>query len=194
MQSWPCSSSARPRPPRPGPLLVLRRTTAGTPGSARSSTFRHSASPRRNSSPPPKWFTGSPVDDPLREKQVLATAARQAGEAGADPDTTVRIFRDQIDANKEVQRALHTRWDADSSRAPESSPDLTEVRREINRVSADLVRAIADSAAARAAPSCGGTLTATKALVRRDRHFDRLRAQALTRALGSVCAQGVFWK
>ncbi|MFD4694733.1 gamma subclass chorismate mutase AroQ [Streptomyces sp. NPDC058463] len=136
-----------------------------------------------------KWGTGSPVDDPVREKQVLDTAARQAREAGADPGATVRILRDQIEANKLVQRALHRSWDANPAGAPTDRPDLTEVREEINRVNAGLVHAIAGSVAARAAPYCGGTLRAAQTLVQRDRHFDRLRTTALTHALRSVCSR-----
>lgn len=136
-----------------------------------------------------KWGTGAPVDDPVREDQVLDTAARQARAAGADPGATVRIFRDQIEANKLVQRALHRSWDANPVGAPTARPDLAEVREEINRVNVGLVRAIAGSAAARAAPSCGGTLRAAQASVRREPHVDRLRTAALTHALRSVCAR-----
>ncbi|MFE2023167.1 gamma subclass chorismate mutase AroQ [Streptomyces sp. NPDC059499] len=136
-----------------------------------------------------KWGTGAPVDDPVREEQVLGTAARQARVAGADPGVTVRIFRDQIEANKLVQRALHRSWDANPADAPTDHPDLAEVREEINHVNIGLVRAIAGSAAARAAPSCGGTLRAAQASVRRDPHVDRLRTAALTHALRSVCAR-----
>ncbi|WP_406390302.1 gamma subclass chorismate mutase AroQ [Streptomyces sp. NBC_00887] len=136
-----------------------------------------------------KWGTGRPVDDPVREGQVLDTAAGQAREAGADPGATVRIFRDQIEANKLVQRALHRSWDENPADAPTDRPDLAEVREEINRVDVGLVRAIAGSAAARAAPSCGGTLRAAQASVRRDPHVDRLRTAAMTYALRSVCAR-----
>ncbi|WP_405817756.1 chorismate mutase [Streptomyces sp. NBC_00838] len=135
-----------------------------------------------------KRGTGSPVDDPAREKLVLDTVARQAREAGGDPGVTVRILRDQIEANKHVQRALHSRWDAEPSAAPAQRPDLDDVRQEINRVNTELVHAIADSPAARAAPSCGAELTAAKTRVRRDRHLDGVHAAALTHALRSVCA------
>ncbi len=136
-----------------------------------------------------KWRTASPVDDPVREQQVLDTAARQARVVGADPVATVRIFRDQIEANKRVQRALHRRWDTAPSSAAADGPDLATVREEINRVNVALVHAIADSAAARAAPACYGTLTAAEARVRRDRHLDRLHATAQTHALRSVCGR-----
>ncbi|MET7367696.1 hypothetical protein ABZS61_17950 [Streptomyces sp. NPDC005566] len=63
------------------------------------------------------------------------------------------------------------------------------MREEINRVTIGLVRAIAGSAAVRAAPSCDGTLRAAEASVRRDLSVDRLRTAALTHALRSVCAR-----
>ncbi|MEV0573384.1 gamma subclass chorismate mutase AroQ [Streptomyces sp. NPDC050392] len=139
-----------------------------------------------------KWGTGKPIDDPAREQQVLDTAARQARAAGADPAVTVRIFRDQIEANKQVQRALHHRWDADPSRAPSRRPDLAEVRKEINRLNADLVAAIADTATVRTDRSCGGTLTAAETSVRIHDRLGHLHAKALKQALRSVCARSSF--
>ncbi|MEU6674920.1 gamma subclass chorismate mutase AroQ [Streptomyces sp. NPDC046925] len=137
-----------------------------------------------------KYGTDSPIDDPAREQQVLDDVARQARELGADPEATVRIFRDQIEANKVVQRELHRRWDADPSQAPtpEERPDLAEVRKEINRVNGELVRGIAGSPGARAAGSCRGLVTLGALHVRHDRQLDALHTVALERALRSVCA------
>ncbi|MEU5951754.1 chorismate mutase [Streptomyces sp. NPDC047525] len=135
-----------------------------------------------------KYGTGSPIDDPAREKQVLDDVARQARELGADPEATVRIFRDQIEANKVVQRELHRRWDADPSQVPVEKPDLGEVRKEINRVNGELVRGIADSPAARSAPACRGLVTVGAVRVRHERQLDLLHTVALERALRSVCA------
>ncbi|MFE9859929.1 chorismate mutase [Streptomyces sp. NPDC005780] len=137
-----------------------------------------------------KWGTGAPVDDPAREQQVLDTVARLAREEGADPQETVRFLRQQIEANKQVQHAMHRRWNADPSAAPTSRPDLTQVREEINRINVEMVRAIGASASVRTAPSCGGTLTGAEAGVRHRRHLDRLHATALTYALRPVCAPG----
>ncbi|WP_306338773.1 chorismate mutase [Streptomyces sp. KL118A] len=135
-----------------------------------------------------KYGTDSPIDDPARERQVLDAVAGQAKEVGADPEATVRIFRDQIEANKVVQRGLFRRWDADPSQAPEERPDLAEVRKEINRVNGELVRGIAASADARTAPYCGGVLTAAAVHVRHENRLDTLHSVALGRALPSVCA------
>lgn len=135
-----------------------------------------------------KYGTGSPIDDPAREQQVLDDVARRARDLGADPEATVRIFRDQIEANKVVQRELHRRWDADPSQVPAEKPDLGEVREEINRVNGELVRGIADSASARSAPSCRGLVAVAGVRVRGERQLDVLHAVALGRALPSVCS------
>ncbi|MFF1377515.1 gamma subclass chorismate mutase AroQ [Streptomyces sp. NPDC058308] len=135
-----------------------------------------------------KYGTDSPIDDPAREREVLAAVARQAAEAGADPAVTVRIFRDQIEANKAVQRGLFRRWDADPSQAPTERPDLGEVRKEINRVNGELVRGIAVSPGARAVPYCEGVLTVAAVRVRHADRLDALHSVALGRALASVCA------
>lgn len=135
-----------------------------------------------------KYGTGSPIDDPAREKQVLDDVAGQARDLGADPEATVRIFRDQIEANKVVQRELHRRWDADPSQVPAEKPDLGEVRKEISRVNGELVRGIADSPSARSMPSCRGLVTVAGVRVRGERQLDVLHAVALGRALPSVCS------
>ncbi|MEU7576225.1 chorismate mutase [Streptomyces sp. NPDC041068] len=134
-----------------------------------------------------KYGTDSPIDDPAREKQVLDAVALRARELGADPEATVRIFRDQIEANKVVQRGLFRRWDADPSQAPTERPDLAEVRKEINRINTELVRGIAASPEARSAPYCGRVLTAAAVRVRHEERLDALHSVALGRALRSVC-------
>ncbi|WP_413811541.1 chorismate mutase [Streptomyces sp. OE57] len=137
-----------------------------------------------------KWGTDSPIDDPAREREVLEAVARQAEELGADPVATSRIFRDQIEAGKAVQRGLYSRWDADPSQVPTERPDLDRVRLEINRINGELVRAIADSAAVRESRSCVGHLTAGTAAVVHGRHLDPLHTVALGRSLPSVCERG----
>lgn len=135
-----------------------------------------------------KWGTGSPIDDPAREQEVLDTVADQARRLGADPAATVRVFRDQIEANKVVQRGLYRRWDADPAQAPAERPDLQEVRKEINRINGALVRALAGSPRARSAPYCAPLLTAAAVRVHQQRNLDALHTAALARSLRSVCA------
>ncbi|MHC5904107.1 chorismate mutase [Streptomyces sp. S6] len=134
-----------------------------------------------------KFGTGSPIDDPAREQQVLDSVAAQATRLGADPDAVRRVFRDQIEANKLVQRGLFQRWTDHPDEAPTTRPDLSAVRVEINRVNTELVQALAETAADRADFACHPELYLGAAQVRHERRLDRLHTEALIRALPSVC-------
>lgn len=134
-----------------------------------------------------KWGTDSPIDDPAREQQVLDSVAAQAQQIGADPDEVRRIFRDQIEANKVVQRGLYAEWTAHPDRAPTTKPDLNVVRQTINRINTDLVRAVADSTPARTAPTCQPELALAVVEIHHEKHPDLLHTGALVRSLASVC-------
>ncbi|MFE3941978.1 gamma subclass chorismate mutase AroQ [Streptomyces sp. NPDC059118] len=136
-----------------------------------------------------KWGTGEPVDDPARERRVLDSAAEQARKLGADPRLTRLVLRDQIEANKKVQRGLHRLWRDHPAEAPTDRPDLDEVREEINRLDEALVRAVADAAPyRRSAALCRAALAVSAGRVSRGRSLDELHAAALDVALRSVCA------
>ncbi|KMS85633.1 chorismate mutase [Streptomyces regensis] len=134
-----------------------------------------------------KYRTGQPIDDPAREQQVLDGVAAQARALGTDSDEVVGVFRDQIEASKVVQRGLFRIWDADPSKAPTSSPDLSVIRVEINRISSELVQAIADTEALRSSPRCGGRLLAAYLDTDRAMRLDMLHSIALGRSLPHVC-------
>jgi chorismate mutase len=134
-----------------------------------------------------KWGTDSPIDDPAREQQVLDSAAAQAVLLGADPDEVRVIFRDQIEANKLVQRALFQRWTDHPEQAPTTRPDLSVVRQEINRINTALVQALADTAADRDALTCRPELAFAAVQVHQEDRLDALHTRALIRALRSVC-------
>ncbi|MER6124077.1 chorismate mutase [Streptomyces sp. NPDC001795] len=134
-----------------------------------------------------KWGTDSPIDDPAREQQVLDSVAAQAQQLGADPDEARRIFRDQIEANKTVQRALFQWWTDHPDQAPTSRPDLSVIRKEINRINAALVQALADTATDRSAVICVPELVLAAVQVHYQRDLDHLHTKALARSLRSVC-------
>ncbi|GKQ36846.1 chorismate mutase [Streptomyces sp. A012304] len=134
-----------------------------------------------------KWGTDSPIDDPAREQQVLDTVAALAEQAGADPDEVREVFRDQIEANKIVQRGLFRRWTAHPDQAPTSRPDLAVVRQTINRINTDLVTALAATAPERTTPVCRPELALAVLQVHHERHPDALHTRALVRSLASVC-------
>ncbi|MFF4740876.1 chorismate mutase [Streptomyces sp. NPDC001262] len=136
-----------------------------------------------------KWGTGSPTDDPVREKQVLDWVAVQAGQLGSDPVAAQRVFQDQMDANKIVQTGLNDQWKADPSTVPAHRASLNEVREEINRINGALVKALAESTRDRSSRRCHDRLSRQVEHVRRGQHLDRLHTAALSHALTSVCSR-----
>jgi len=134
-----------------------------------------------------KWGTDSPIDDPAREQQVLDDVAAQAQQLGADPDEIRVIFRDQIEANKIVQRGLFQRWTDHPDQAPTTKPDLAVVRRQINQITSALVQALADTSTTRATVACRPELALAAFQIHHEDHLDALHTRALIRALPSIC-------
>ncbi|MFK3979247.1 gamma subclass chorismate mutase AroQ [Micromonospora sp. NPDC050397] len=131
-----------------------------------------------------KFLTGQPVDDPVREREILDEVVAAARDIGLDPTVGMRFFRDQIEANKVVQRGLHARWRAQPSYGPHEQPDLArDVRPELDRITASMLRELL-------ATTTGGgpdgvdrpTGSGPEAL----RHLDALHRGALAVALRSV--------
>jgi chorismate mutase len=135
-----------------------------------------------------KFGTTSPIDDPAREQAVLDAAAARSVELGIDPEVSKRVFRDQIEANKLVQRALFERWTAHPDEAPKERPDLAkEVRPKLDRITTQLLDQLRDTQRIRKSLTCKGFLVV--AYVRADyvRSLDTLHERGLRRALESVC-------
>ncbi|MFF4283368.1 gamma subclass chorismate mutase AroQ [Streptomyces kronopolitis] len=136
-----------------------------------------------------KWGTNTPIDDPAREQQVIDTVRAQAAKVGADPRTIEMIFRDQMTANKIVQRGLYQSWERDPSKVPDERPDLAkDVRPVIDRIDSELVQAIAEYS--RPSHACDRPLSATTMQVRHEKRLDLLHYRALNRSLNSVCGVG----
>ncbi len=134
-----------------------------------------------------KWHTGDPVEAPEREARVLAAVERRASELGADPASAVAVTRDQMEANKVVQRGLHAQWYAQADRRPEQAPDLAGVRAELDRITPALVEALAAAEEERTAPGCAARLARSTDTTAAARGLDRLASAALSGALESVC-------
>lgn len=69
-----------------------------------------------------KFASGQQVDDPAREQQILDWVAEESGEAGRD--ARVAFFRDQMVANKIIQRGLLAYWRVHPADVPGRSRDL----------------------------------------------------------------------
>lgn len=137
-----------------------------------------------------KYGTGRPVDDPGRERKVLEEVADRAAGRGVDPRWATAVFRDQIEANKAVQRGLYARWDVHPEERPTIRPDLDrDVRPALDRITTELLDGLEGTreAGARGTATCGVGLAVGGARAAYVRHFDALHAGALVRAVRAVC-------
>ncbi|AII07417.1 chorismate mutase [Rhodococcus wratislaviensis] len=162
-------ASAQTRPLQPIALAVsLRLATADAVAAA-------------------KWGTPSPIDDPAREAQVLGAVAAQAADEGLSAVRVQQIFRDQIEANKEVQRALFGWWSVAPGSAPTVRPDLTQVRPVIDRQNTDILLQLREQEAVLAGPDCVPALVDAAVAVAAEQRLDPLHQATLARALVSIC-------
>ncbi|WP_020667957.1 chorismate mutase [Amycolatopsis nigrescens] len=135
-----------------------------------------------------KFGTTQPIDDPAREQVVLADVAAKSPALGLDPAETVRFFRDQIEANKVVQRGLYALWTAHPEQAPTERPDLpTEVRPVIDRITGELLAELSATRQSRAGRTCAPRLVVADRLTALQQRLDTLHRRALTQSLHSTC-------
>ncbi|MFI1965199.1 chorismate mutase [Streptomyces pathocidini] len=135
-----------------------------------------------------KWISGAPIEDPEREQQVLDAMDAEAQRLGIDRATVQRVFRDQMEANKYVQRQLHDRWRENPAEAPTMAPDLTEIREEINRINIALLSAIQGAQPLLSKPQCSGVREMAYRTAVHELRLDALHKQGLRRALTGLCA------
>jgi chorismate mutase len=137
-----------------------------------------------------KFGTATPIEDPVREQQVLNQAAALAAEAGIDVPDTVQFFRAQIEMSKVVQRGLYDRWTRHPELAPTERPDLaTEVRPELDRITVEFIGQLAATEDLRGpTPRCKVSLVVSEARVDHRYDLDRLHERALWGAISPLCA------
>jgi chorismate mutase len=135
-----------------------------------------------------KFGTDSPIEDPMREEQVLKQVRKQADAAGVNPDAAVAFFQDQITASKVVQKGLFARWTAHPQEAPTTRPDLRQIREQLDQLTTDLIQELKNTERLRDKPiACTVQLalaTGSGAALERS---DTLHRQALRAATRSVC-------
>lgn len=135
-----------------------------------------------------KYGTDKPIDDPVREQQILADVSARAVGLGLDPEAVAAVFRDQIEANKVVQRGLYARWDAHPELRPTERPDLVkEIRPILDRITTELLDALKETERVRAGHGCEPQLALAAARSAYERHLDVLHLAGLGRAVPSVC-------
>jgi chorismate mutase len=137
-----------------------------------------------------KWLNHKPITDTPRENTLLADVQKRATVAGVDPTFARAFFRDQIDASTQVQQALFASWQ--SSQPPAGpAPDLATVTRpQLDRLTAQLINALARVQPTRTADDCPARVARAVANWKELTRYDSTRADAMTRALGHVCEAG----
>lgn len=137
-----------------------------------------------------KFGTTTPIEDPVREQQVLDQAAALAAEAGIDVPDTVQFFRAQIEMSKLVQRGLYDRWTRHPELAPTERPDLaTEVRPTLDRITVEFIGQLAATEDLRGpTPRCTVSLVLAEARTDHRYGLDRLHERALRGVIGPLCA------
>ncbi|TKA06425.1 chorismate mutase [Actinacidiphila oryziradicis] len=135
-----------------------------------------------------KFGTDSPIEDPVREAQVLEQVRTQAEADGVNPDAAVAFFQDQITASKVVQKGLFARWTAHPEEAPTTRPDLGPIRQQLDQLTTALLQELKDTEELRDKPvACTVQLAlATESGAALER-LDTLHRQALRTATQSVC-------
>jgi chorismate mutase len=134
-----------------------------------------------------KFGTPQPIDDPAREQQVLNAVAAQSPGMGVSPTESAQFFRDQIEANKVVQRGLYQQWTAHPALRPATKPDLTTlVRPVLDRLTPEIMQQLRATTAARhGGDRCTAQLGQASAAAAAP--LDQLHRDALAVALRSVC-------
>jgi chorismate mutase len=68
-----------------------------------------------------KWDNRTPVDDPIRESQVISAAVGDGALKGLDRTSVSQFFAAQIEANKLIQYSLLANW-ARNGKVPKHKP------------------------------------------------------------------------
>ncbi|WP_181770595.1 gamma subclass chorismate mutase AroQ [Amycolatopsis pittospori] len=135
-----------------------------------------------------KFGTGRPIDDPQRERELLATVRSEATVLGIDADAAVAVFTDQISASKIVQRGLFARWTEHPDEAPTARPDLGQIRAELDKLTHAILAELKTTETLRHGDSrCRPELFLAKAVGAIEHRLDALHRQALRTAVATVC-------
>ncbi|WP_328997689.1 gamma subclass chorismate mutase AroQ [Kribbella sp. NBC_00709] len=135
-----------------------------------------------------KYFSGKPVDDPVREQQILDSVRQSAVQLGIDPDSTAEFFQAQIDASKVVQRGLLAYWAAHPDKAPTSGPDLNVIREKLDALTTQLLAELVRVDDLRQTGlRCNISLVVATATAEIRHHLDPLHRQAVRTAATTIC-------
>jgi chorismate mutase len=137
-----------------------------------------------------KWANHQPITDARREAALLADVEKRARAAGVDPAFAHAFFKDQIEANKQMQAALFDQWR--SSKPPVSAtPDLaTSTRPALDRLTQSMIAGLARVQPLRDAPDCPLRLARSVQNWKTMTRYDASETGPLATALAHICSSG----
>jgi chorismate mutase len=87
-----------------------------------------------------KYANGQPIDDSVREGEIFQALTSVLEVSGPYRQTGIQFLRDQIEANKVIQRGLHQRWHAHPEEVPSAYPRLAaKVRPQLDRITTQIM-------------------------------------------------------
>src|SRR4051812_37458503 len=126
-----------------------------------------------------KFRSGAPVEDLLRERQVLAETGRRAVQMGLNREMAIRFLRSQMCASKTVQRGLLARWQEHPEEAPSTVPDLRILREQLDELTEQLLEHLRCMQTAHRLASLRRRLQDVRIPVAAVHHLDALHRRAL---------------
>ncbi|TAM00862.1 MAG: chorismate mutase [Paraburkholderia sp.] len=137
-----------------------------------------------------KWEHHKPITDAPREAALLDDVQKRASAAGVDPAFARTFFRDQIDASTQMQKNLFETWRTSQGPSGEA-PDLATVTRpQLDRLTGQLVGALARVQPLRASADCPARVARSIANWKQLTRYDSARTEAMSQALEHVCTAG----
>jgi len=135
-----------------------------------------------------KWDSGKPIQDSLREAQVIDGAKKLALDWLLDQDAVGELIAAQMEANKLVQYGLLSEWQA-AGKAPDvPRPDLAnQVRPRLDELQKLLLHHYAGFLPYRNDPLCMSWIAQLRPRLTKD----NLHKIALIRATGEICASNI---
>ena len=131
-----------------------------------------------------KWYSGKPVQDSERERQVILNAESQAQAFNLKRDDVHSFMTAQMEANKVVQYARIAQWH-ESGQAPQPpATSLTQgIRTRLDTLQPDLMHKYAAFLPYRSKSDCQSWLQSTT----RRKAADAVMLSALQRATDGLC-------
>jgi chorismate mutase len=91
-----------------------------------------------------KWNSGSEIEDPIREQQLLSDVGVKAQTLGVPTEWAQHFFRFQIEAAKQVQYCLFAQWTTQHQGSFSEVQDLrTGIRPKLDRLTTELLQELA---------------------------------------------------